>query len=148
MPLLPPISPSTHLLPTMSGSNPATCASTDNFTAIMKAAGKEYQRVTEQDLDAHPFAAQLDTCRGPETVSKLLRTQALAFSKFRQSHEKLMGWLDPTVHVLFMVSVTLSDGIGMVSSSFIFLMSLLRRLFLSHSSLRERSSLASQFFSG
>lgn len=121
----------------MSRSNPTICPSTDNFTAILKAALKEYQRVTEQDLDAHPFAAQLDTCRNPETVSKLLRTQAQAFSKCRQSDEKLMAWLDPTVHVLFTVSVTLSDGIGLVSSSFISSICLLRRLFLSHSSLRE-----------
>jgi hypothetical protein len=117
--------PPIHFLSTMSGRKPSICPLTDNFTAILKAALKEYQSVTEQDLDAHPFAAQLDTCRSPETVSKLLRTQAQAFSKCRQGDEKLMTWLDPTVHVLFTVSVTLSDGIGLVSSSFIFSMSLL-----------------------
>ena len=101
---------------TMSGSDQTMCPSTtDNFTAILKTASNEYRRVTGQNLDTHPFASQLDICHSPEAVSKLLRTQAQAFSKFRQSEDKLMAWLDHTVHILFTVSATLSDGIGPVS---------------------------------
>jgi hypothetical protein len=89
--------------------------STDNFTAILDAARNEYQRVTGQNMNTHPFAAQLDTCHSPEDVSKLLRIQAQAFSKFRQSDERLMAWLDPIIHVLFIFSTTLSEGIGLAS---------------------------------
>ena len=89
--------------------------STDNFTAIFNAASIEYQTVTGNRLDTHPFAAQLDTCDSPNAISDLLRAQAQAFSKFRKSDEKLMAWLDPTVHILFTFSATLGEGIGLVS---------------------------------
>jgi len=67
--------------------------------------------VTGKRLDNHPFTAQLDTCDSPGAVSDLLRTQAQAFSKSRKSDEKLMAWLDPTVHIL---SATLGERIGLV----------------------------------
>jgi hypothetical protein len=87
----------------------------DNFTAIFNAAAAEYQRVTKKRLDTHPFAAQLDTCDSPEAVSDIFRTQAQAFSIFREGDERLMTWLDPIVHILFIFSGTLGEGIGLVS---------------------------------
>jgi hypothetical protein len=89
--------------------------STGNFTAIFNAASTEYQRVTGKRPDTHPFAAQLEGCRNPKAVSDLLRTQAQAFSKFRKGDEKLMAWLDPTIHILFTFSATLGAGISLVS---------------------------------
>ncbi|KAH9985038.1 hypothetical protein BJV74DRAFT_988733 [Russula compacta] len=85
--------------------------SADNFTTIFNAASTEYQRVTGKRLDTHPFATQLDQCHSTEAVSNLLRSQAKAFSKFREGDEKLMKWLDPTVHILFTFSDTLGEGI-------------------------------------
>ncbi len=87
----------------------------DNFTAIFNAAAAEYQRVTKKRLDTHPFAAQLDTCDSPEAVSNIFRTQAQAFSIFREGDERLMAWLDPIAHILFIFSGTLGEGIGLVS---------------------------------
>jgi hypothetical protein len=88
----------------------------DNFTAIFNAAAAEYQRVTKKRLDTHPFAAQLDTCDSPDAVSNIFRTQAQAFSVFREGDERLMTWLDPIVHILlFIFSGTLGEGIGLVS---------------------------------
>jgi len=99
----------------MSASNqtggPST--STDNFSAIFNAASTEYHRVTGKPLDTHPFAAQLDACESPKAVSDLLRTQAQAFSKFRKGDDKLMAYLDPTVHILFTFSATLGEGISL-----------------------------------
>jgi len=89
--------------------------SNDNFTAIFNVATAEYQRVTKKRLDTHPFAAQLDTCDSPEAVSNIFRTQAQAFSIFREGDERLMAWLDPIVHTLFIFSGTLGEGIGLVS---------------------------------
>jgi hypothetical protein len=86
-----------------------------NFTAIFNAAAAEYQRVTRKRLDTHPFAAQLDTCDSPEAVSDIFRTEAQAFSIFREGDERLMTWLDPIVHILFIFSGTLGEGIGLVS---------------------------------
>jgi hypothetical protein len=98
----------------MSTSNQITGSPTHNFTAIFNAASIEYQIATGNSLDTHPFAAQLDTTNSPEAVSNIFRTQAQAFSKSRKGDEKLMAWLDPIVHVLFVFSGTL-EGISLVS---------------------------------
>ena len=99
----------------MSTTNQTAGPSADNFTAIFNVASTEYQTVTGNRLDTHPLAAQLNTCHNPEDISNVLRTQAHAFSKFRGGDEKLMTWLDPIVHILFMSSATLGEGIGLVS---------------------------------
>ena len=99
----------------MSASNQTAGPSTDIFTAIFNAASVEYQTLTGKSLDTHPFAAQLDNCLTPEAISNVLRTQAQAFSKFREGDERLMAWLDPTIHILVTFSNTLGEGIGLVS---------------------------------
>ncbi len=89
--------------------------STDNFRAIFKTALTEYQRATRKHLRTHPLATQLETCRSPKDVLDLLRTQAETFTKFQQSHERLMKPLDRIVHILFTFSAILGEGIGLVS---------------------------------
>ena len=99
----------------MSTNNATPGPSTDNFTAIFNAAENEYQTITGKSLKTHPFAAQLETCQNSDAVSNLLRTQAQSFSKFRKGDEKLMAWLDPTIHILSTFSDTLGEGISLVS---------------------------------
>jgi hypothetical protein len=101
----------------MSGTNQAAgpSRSTNNFTAIFQAASSEYERVTGNPLDTHPFSIQLDSCNSPEAVLDAFRTQAQAFDKFCKADEKFMTWLDPIVHILFTFSTTLGEGIGLVS---------------------------------
>ena len=117
--------------------------STDSFTVMFNVASSEYQRVTGNRLNTHPFAAQLDACDSPGAVSDLLRTQARAFSKFRKSDENLMAWLDPTVHVL---SATLGEGIGLVRRLNSFAMAVLRHMLRSHSHLLRQFLPQSGFF--
>jgi hypothetical protein len=45
----------------------------------------------------------------------IFRTQAQAFSNFCKGDERLMAWLGPIVHILFVFSGTLGEGIGLVS---------------------------------
>ena len=99
----------------MSTNNATPGPSTDNFTAIFNAAENEYQTITGKSLKTHPFATQLETCQNPDAVSNLLQTQAQAFSKFRKGDEKLMAWLNPTIHILSTFSDTLGEGISLVS---------------------------------
>ena|SRR5712671_4468465 len=99
----------------MSTSNQVAGPSADNFTAIFNAATTKYHSITGTRLETHPLATQLDACRSPEAFSGLLQTQAQNFSKFRKADEKLMAWLDPTVHILYIFSETLGEGIGLVS---------------------------------
>ena len=98
----------------MSASNQTAGPSTDNFSSIFNAALNEYHRFTKKSLDTHPLAAQLDSCQNPEAISILFRTQAQAFTKFREGDERLMEWLDPTIHILLTFSDTLGEGIGLV----------------------------------
>ena len=110
---------------------------------MFNVASSEYQRVTGNRLDTHPFAAQLSTCDSPGAVSNLLRAQAQAFSKFRKSDEKLMAWLDPTVHIL---SATLGEGIGLVRRLNSFGMAVLRHVLRSHYHLPRQFLPQSGFF--
>ena len=98
----------------MSASHQTAGPSSENFTAIFNTAAYEYKKLTGKSLNTHPFAAQLDTCQNPEAVSNVLRTQAQAFSKFREGDERLMTWLDPTVQILSTFSDTLGEGINLV----------------------------------
>ena len=99
----------------MFASSQTAGSSTNNFTVILNAASTEYHRVTGRCLDTHPFSAQLNTCNTPEAVLNIFRTQAHAFSKFRKGDERLMAWLDPIVHILFVFSGTLGEGVGLVN---------------------------------
>ena len=130
----------------MSATNQTAGPSTDNFTAIFNAAIVEYQTLTGKPLHTHPFATQLDTCQNPEAVLDLLRTQAQAFTKFRQSDEKLMKWLDPTIHILSAFSDTLGEGISLVSNLVHLHMTVVGRPIFSHSRLQRRSLRGSVFF--
>jgi len=88
----------------------------DNFTAIFNAATSEYQRVTGNQLDNHPLSPLLDSCDSPEAVLDVLRMQAQTLRNFSKGDEKLMAWLNPTVHILFTFSATIEEGICLVSS--------------------------------
>jgi hypothetical protein len=113
----------------MSTSNQTTRPSSSNFTSIYNTALEEYKRLTGKDLHIHPFAVVFDVCNTPETVLNVFRRQAQAFEKFRAGEDKLMRWLNPTVHVLFTLSAVLGEAINLVSPLF------LHRVFLRHLSL-------------
>lgn len=69
----------------------------------MQAPKSEYQRITGQALDNHPFAAQLGSCVSPKDVSNVFRVQAQVFSDFRRGEDKLMARLDHIVNTLFLL---------------------------------------------
>jgi hypothetical protein len=98
----------------ISASSQTADFSTNNFSTIFNAASTEYHRVTGKRLDTHPFAALFDTCNTTEAILNIFRTQAQAFSRSRKGDERLMAWLDPMVHILFVFG-TLGEGIGLVS---------------------------------
>jgi hypothetical protein len=90
-------------------------SASSNFTQIFDTAIDEYKKLTKQDLRTHPFAAALNFCTTPDSILDIFRTQAQAFDSFRKGDDKLMRWLNPTVEVLFTLSATLGEGIGLVS---------------------------------
>jgi len=115
----------------MSNDNQTICASTSNFTLIFDAALEEYKKLTGKDLHTHPFAAVFDVCNTPEAIMNVYQRQAWAFDTFHKGNDKLMRWLDPTVHILFTLSATLGEGISLVRLSFLPCI-LLQHVSLSH----------------
>ena len=116
-----------------------------NFTAIFDAASNEYKSLTGQDLASHPFAATFENSNSPNSVLDVFRKQAQIFDKFCRGDDKLMAWLTPIVNILFTLSETLGEGIGLVSiQSMIFQPS---NPFQSLSRPQRRSSRVLVFFS-
>jgi hypothetical protein len=133
----------------MSSVNQPTDLSSSNFTRIFDAASNEYRRLTKHDLHTHPFAAVLDNCDSPDSVLNVFRKQAQAFDEFCKGDDRLMKWLDPTVHILFTFSGALGEGIALVSikqHSFTVIMP--THVCLSHFRLRKQYLLVSVFSLG
>jgi hypothetical protein len=85
-----------------------------NFVSIFDAASNEYRKVTKNDLHTHQFAARLDNCDSPDAVLNVFRMQAKDFDEFCKGDGRLMKWLDPIVNILFTLSATIGEGIGLV----------------------------------
>ncbi|KAI0249040.1 hypothetical protein BJV78DRAFT_728169 [Lactifluus subvellereus] len=97
----------------MSSHNQSTNLATSNFISIFDAASNEYKKLTKQDLHTHPLADQIHNCDSPDAVLVLFQRQAEAFDEFCKGDDRLMKWLDPTVHILFTFSATLGEGIAL-----------------------------------
>jgi hypothetical protein len=91
-----------------------TAASTSNFQLIFNNALKAYEKRTKKDLLAHPLAAQLQACNSPGDILSILQQQAQGLDQ-SQSSDRWTKWLDPTVNVLYALSGTLGEGVGLVS---------------------------------
>jgi len=99
----------------MSTTHHTAGSSTSNFDAIFDAALHEYETLTGKSLASHPFYERLDTCHSPEDVLNVFQDQAQDFRKFYKREEKLMAWLNPIINILFTISATLAEGVGLVS---------------------------------
>jgi hypothetical protein len=115
----------------MSTSNQATDPSTHNFATIFEAASNEYKTLTGKDLQSHPFAAALEI-NSPDSVLVVFQERAQAVDRFRKRHDKLIKLLTPIVHIIFTFSVTLGEGVGLVSLHLLYIL-VLQHPLLSHS---------------
>jgi hypothetical protein len=65
----------------------------------------------------------------------IIQHQAEAFDKFGSNDKKLMKWIGPSVHILYTISATFGEGVGMVH---------IRKLFaMTYSAFSHRSAGAS-----
>ena len=90
-------------------------SSSSNFQSIFNAALERYENKTKNKLFAHPLASQFQSCDSPAAVLSLLQELVQQFDQGRGSYERLSNWLNPTVNVLFALSATLGEGVGLVS---------------------------------
>lgn len=102
----------------MSQNLPTTPAT--RFQLIFNDALEEYKKRTKNDLTAHPLAAQLQLCDRPSAVLTVLQDQAQKLQQSRSNDERLTKWLGPTVNILYALSETLGEGVGLVNSNILF----------------------------
>ena len=95
-----------HALPTVSSSS--------NFQLIINNALDNYKKRTKNDLLAHPLAAQLQSCNSPSAILAILQQQVQELDHSRSSDERWSKWLEPTVDVLYALSSSLGEGVGLV----------------------------------
>jgi hypothetical protein len=91
-----------------------TAASSSNFQLIIDNALKAYEKRTKKDLLAHPLASQLQACDSPGAILTVLQQQ-VQLDQSRSSDDQWSKWLGPTVNILYSLSETLGEGIGLVS---------------------------------
>jgi hypothetical protein len=75
---------------------------------------KAYERRTKKDLLSHPLAAQLQACDSPSSILAVLQQQVQELDRSQSRNHRLTKWLDPTVNVLYSLSATLGEGVGLV----------------------------------
>jgi hypothetical protein len=94
-----------------------TAGSSSNFhwQLIINNALKDYENRTKNNLLAHPLATQLQACDSPDAILAVLQQQLHGLDQSRSSDGRWTKWLDPTVNILYALSATLGEGVGLVS---------------------------------
>jgi hypothetical protein len=101
----------------MSHTHPTASSSSNqvsNFQLIINNALDEYKKRTKKDLRAHPLVTELQSCNTPSAILSVLQRQVQGLDESRRSDDRWTRWLDPTVNVLFTLSATLGEGVGLV----------------------------------
>ncbi|KAH8987317.1 hypothetical protein EDB92DRAFT_1142390 [Lactarius akahatsu] len=86
--------------------------SSSQFKSILDGALTEYKKKTGNDLLDNWLAKELQSCDSAEAVLDIIQSHAEAFDKFRNGDNKLMKWIRSSVHVLYTISSTLGEGVG------------------------------------
>ena len=93
------------------------------YQTVLDKALKEYAKKTSEDLTTHLLTAEINGCISTDAILTVLQGKANGFdhSQKRKSNERLTKWLTPTVNVLDVLSTTLGQGLGSVSSRMLFI---------------------------
>ena len=101
----------------MSHSHPTASSSSNqasNFQLILNKAFDKYKKRTKNDLLKHPLVTELRSCNSPSDIIAVLQQQLQGLDQSRRNDERWTRWLDPTVNVLYTLSGTLGEGVGLV----------------------------------
>jgi hypothetical protein len=82
--------------------------------SILDVALNEYRKNTGNDLLSHPLAIELQRCDSVGDILAILQCQANTFEQLRDSNRGLMKWISSSVNILYAISATLGDGVGLV----------------------------------
>ena len=81
----------------------------------MENALESYKKHTKKDLLVHPLASQLQACDSPAGIIAVLQQQVQELDQSRSGDDRWSKWLGPTVNILYSLSETLGEGVGLVS---------------------------------
>src|SRR5712691_8086352 len=96
---------------------PSSSTLRSNLHAIFNAALRTYKKKTGKDITSHPLATELQSCDSPDAILAVLRRQMPTPDQSQNGDETFEKYLIPTVNVLYTLSDTLGDGVGLVISS-------------------------------
>jgi hypothetical protein len=94
--------------------NPPEIPSRSNYQLIFDNALAAYEKKTWKDLPSDPVFRRLESCDSPKDVLSVLHEQIPGFDQFGSERNRHSNWLDPTVKVLYMFSVTISGAVSLV----------------------------------
>jgi hypothetical protein len=100
-----------------SSSDSEKLESSSHFKSILDAALSEYKTKTGNDLTNNSLAKELQGCESAEAILDIIQREAMAFDKFRAGDKRLTKWIGPSVDVLYTISATLGQGVGMVRTT-------------------------------
>ena len=92
----------------------SSSSSSTNFQLIINNALDVYRKRTKNDLLVHPLASKLQSCNTPSAILAVLEQQVQGLDQSQSSDDRWTRWLGPTVNVLFALSATLGEGVGLV----------------------------------
>jgi len=93
---------------------PSPSTSRSNLESIFNAALRTYSKKTGKDITSHPLATELQSCDSPDAILALLRRQIPTPDPSQSGDETFAKCLVPTVNVLYTLSDTLGEGVGLV----------------------------------
>jgi hypothetical protein len=104
-------------------SDPFPSTSRSNLNSIFNAALRTYKEKTGKDITSHPLATELQFCDSPDAILAVLRRQIPTPDQSQSGDETFEKCLIPTITILYTLSGTLGEGVGLV---IITMLSLLR----------------------
>ena len=94
--------------------DPSPSTSHSNLDAIFNAALRAHKKRTGNDITSHPLATELQSCDSPDAILAVLRKQIPTPDRSQNGDETFAKSLIPTVNVLYTLSNTLGEGVGLV----------------------------------
>jgi hypothetical protein len=94
--------------------DPSPSTSRSNLDTIFNGALRTYKKKTGNDITSHPLATELQSCDSPDAILAVLRNQIPTPDRSQNGDETFAKFLTPTVNVLYTLSDTLGEGVGLV----------------------------------
>ena len=97
----------------MSKVSPTTTSPT-YFQNLFNTALEAYKKKTKKDLLTHPLSAKLQDCDSPAAILLVLQELVQQFNQRWCRNERLRSCINSIVNVVYSISTTIGEGVGLV----------------------------------